>query len=442
MIDGADALAHGVGVREDLPLPFELLVQGAVLALLVSFLGLGLLWRTPRLRGSAAGWAMPVPVQRAVDGSGPRWVLRALGLGLTGFVAVIAVAGPDGGRNAAPYAVYVLFWVGLVPLSLLFGPVGRGLNPLRTLHAGLARLIRVRPDRGLVAAPRKLGYWPAAASLASFVWLELAAPNNDSPRVLLAYFTGYAVVHLIAAVVFGRRWFALGDGFEVYSSLVATLCPFGRRDDGRIVLRNPLDGAATFGAAPGIVALIAVLLGSTFFDSVSGSAAWIRLVRNLGLPEVLAATLGLALVIAAVAVSYVAATRLAGRIGERGGRPVPGLLAHSVIAIIVGYLVAHYFSLLVFAGQRAMILLSDPLGTGADLLGITGAAVDYRVVGVTTIAIVQVVAVVAGHVLAVVSAHDRAVALFPLTQAVTGQLPLMALMALYTIGGLALLFAT
>ena len=52
------------------------------------------------------------------------------------------------------------------------------------------------------------------------------------------------------------------------------------------------------------------------------------------------------------------------------------------------------------------------------------------------------VAVVAGHVLAVVSAHDRAVALFPLTQAVVGQLPLMALMALYTIGGLTLLFAT
>jgi hypothetical protein len=68
--------------------------------------------------------------------------------------------------------------------------------------------------------------------------------------------------------------------------------------------------------------------------------------------------------------------------------------------------------------------------------------VDYGLVTVTTIALVQVVAVVAGHVLAVVSAHDRAVALFPLTQAVVGQLPLMAMMALYTIGGLTLLFAT
>ncbi len=107
----------------------------------------------------------------------------------------------------------------------------------------------------------------------------------------------------------------------------------------------------------------------------------------------------------------------------------------------MGYVVAHYFSLLLFEGQRAVILLSDPLGTGANLLGAAGAAVDYGLVTVTTIALVQVVAVVAGHVLAVVSAHDRAVALFPLAQAVVGQLPLMALMALYTIGGLTLLFA-
>ena len=107
-----------------------------------------------------------------------------------------------------------------------------------------------------------------------------------------------------------------------------------------------------------------------------------------------------------------------------------------------GYVVAHYFSLLLFEGQRAVILLSDPLDTGANLLGAAGAAVDYGLVTVTTIALIQVVAVVAGHVLAVVSAHDRAVALFPLTQAVVGQLPLMAMMALYTIGGLTLLFAT
>lgn len=435
-------LAHGIGGRQNLPLPFELLVQGAVLALLVSFLGLGLLWRTPRLRAGAAGLALPMPVQRAADNRWVRRALRALGLAVTGFVAVAAVLGPDDPRNPAPYAVYVLFWVGVVALSLLFGPVWRLLNPLRAIHTLLAALTRIPADRGLVPLPGGLGYWPAALSLLSFVWLELAAPAGGSTSVLIGYFAGYAAVHLTAALTFGNRWFAAGDGFEVYSTMVGRLAPFGRRDDGRLVVRNPLDGAATFGPAPGIVALIAVLLGSTFFDSVSGSPTWIQLIQGLPIPEALSATVGLLVVIAGVAFSFVAATLLAGRIGRQDRRTVPALLAHSVIPIIVGYVVAHYFSLLLFEGQRAVVLLSDPLGTGADLLGVAGATVDYGLVSATTIALVQVVAVVVGHVLAVVSAHDRAVALFPLTQAVVGQLPLMALMALYTIGGLALLFAS
>ncbi|MPZ64793.1 MAG: hypothetical protein GEU83_04500 [Pseudonocardiaceae bacterium] len=218
--------------------------------------------------------------------------------------------------------------------------------------------------------------------------------------MLLVYLAAYATVHLTAALIFGHRWFATGDGFEVYSTMVGTLSPFGRRDDGRLVVRNPLSGAATFGPAPGIVALIAVLLGSTFFDSVSGSPTWTQLAQGLDISESLTSTVGLLVVIAVVAVSFVGATLLAGQIGQQDRRPVPGLLAHSVIPIIVGYVVAHYFSLLLFEGQRAVILLSDPLGTGANLLGAAGAAVDYGLVTVTTIALVQVVAVVAGHVLA------------------------------------------
>lgn len=45
----AELPAHGVGNRHDLPLPFAFLVVGASLALLISFVALGFLWRTPRL---------------------------------------------------------------------------------------------------------------------------------------------------------------------------------------------------------------------------------------------------------------------------------------------------------------------------------------------------------------------------------------------------------
>jgi hypothetical protein len=435
--EAAEFLAHGIGARQDLPLPLDLLVQGAVLALLASFFGLGVLWQNPRLRAGAAGQAVPLAIQRLVDSTGFRWLLRLLGLAVTAYVVVMALLVPDDGRNPLPHAVYVLFWVGIVPLSLLFGPVWRLVNPLRTIHLLLAAITRIPADRGLLPLPPWLGYWPAALSLFSFAWLELAAPDRAAVNVLLLYFTSYAAIHLSAAVLFGHRWFATGDGFEVYSTLVGTLAPFGRRDDGRLVLRNPLNGIATFGPAPGIVALIAVLLGSTFFDSISGSADWRRAIQEVPVPATLISTAGLLLMIGIVAITFVGATMLAGQIGNQGRKPVPGLLAHTVIPIVVGYVIAHYFSLLFFQGQQAIAMLSHPLGSSAGVSG----AVNYGLITATGIALVQVVAVVVGHVLAVISAHDRSVALFPRADAVVGQLPLMVLMVGYTVGGLTLLFA-
>jgi hypothetical protein len=38
-------VAHGVGTRADLPLPVSLVIIGGGLAVLVSFLALGALWR-------------------------------------------------------------------------------------------------------------------------------------------------------------------------------------------------------------------------------------------------------------------------------------------------------------------------------------------------------------------------------------------------------------
>lgn len=177
------------------------MVQGAVLALLASFFGLGVLWRVPRLRAGAAGRPVPLPVQRFADSAGLRWLLRLLGLAGTAYVLATALLVPDAGRNPLPYAVYVLLWLGVLPLSLLFGPVWRLVNPLRPIHLLLAAITRIPADRGLAPLPRWLGYWPAALSLLSFAWLELAAPDRDAVNVILLYLTGYAVVHLSAALV-------------------------------------------------------------------------------------------------------------------------------------------------------------------------------------------------------------------------------------------------
>lgn len=445
-ISGAVVLAHGIGGRRDLPIPFSYVLIGGALAVLVSFAALLWLWPVSRLRGAAAGRDMPRWVTATADAPETRWALRVLGLALTGFAAVAAVFGKNDDLNPTASFVYVLFWVGLVPVSLLLGPVWRLLNPLRTLHLGLYALMGRRPREGFLPLPPRIGYWPAALSLLAFTWLELAAPNRDSTSTLITWFGLYALVHLGGALAYGSAWFDRGDGFEVYSTLAAHLAPVGRRDDGRLALRNPLDGLDALVAAPGLVATVSVLFGSTAFDGASASTTWVVHAQSGTLSPDTANALGLLATVVFVGLTFTAALRLAGRITDvtvpGGRRALPAQFAHSLVPIAVGYVIAHYFSYLVFNGQQAFILASDPLGTGANLFGTAGRHADYTLVSVTVIALVQVFGVVIGHILGTVAAHDRAVRLFPRRAAILGQLPLLVLMVGYTIGGLLLLFSS
>ncbi|MGH8968638.1 MAG: hypothetical protein ACRDV1_01675 [Actinomycetes bacterium] len=441
MTGSGTILAHGVGGREDLPIPFSYAVTGAVLAIIVSFVALGLLWREPRLRGNDAGRAIPDGIARVLDGRGVRVGLRLLGVLATAYVGLAAVAGRDDALNPVPGAVYVLFWIGVPLLSVLLGPVWKLVNPLRSVHWALSRALGTRPEQGLAPLPATVGYWPAAAWLLSFVWLELVAPDNTSLPVLRMFFAIYLAVHLLAATYWGSRWFDRGDGFEVYSSLVGRLSPLGRRSDGRLVLRNPLDGVAGTPEEPGLFAVVGVLLGSTAYDSLSSSPWWITLVQDSPLSSTLTETVGLVAVVAVVTGAFSAAAALSG-LGTREPAVALGRhFAHSIVPIVVGYVIAHYWSLLVLIGQQTVIQLSDPLGTGADWLGTGDRAIDARLVDPTLTAYIQVTAVIVGHVLGVVLAHDRAVRVLPRRHVVAGQVPLLVLMVGYTVGGLTLLFA-
>lgn len=422
------ALAHGIGSQHDLPISPFYAFAGAFAALFVSFLALGLLWSTSRFRGERSGLALPAALQRAADAPATRTTLRGLGLAAALLVLLHLLLGPDDpAHNPAPGAVYVLLWVGLVPASLLLGPVWRLLNPLRTLHRLLSRALR-RPGTGHHPLPARLGLWPAAAGLFAFTWLELVSPDPASTTTLLIALATYTTAHLLLAARYGEAWFADGDAFEAYSALLARLSPLGRRDDGRLVLRNPFHGLDATPERPGLVATVCVLLGSTAYDGFSDNPTWINTLQTSPLGRTPTATLGLFGSIALVATLYclcAAATRLV-------SGPHPGPLtafAHSLVPIALGYLTAHYFSLLVVEGPRtvSMALGTDNAPEPAPPLGPGG------------LAALQVIAVVTGHVLGVVAAHDRSVRLFPPAKAVAGQLPLLALMITYTIGGLSLL---
>lgn len=429
-------LAHGVGTRADLPIPIVLALFGAGAAVLITFSVLLLFWRTPRLGGAGSGLVLPTGVQRIADGPALRRTVQFLALLAAVFVVVVALVGPaDTPHNAAPWVLYVTFWVGLVPASLLLGPVWRVANPLRLLHRGLRVVVPTAP--GAARLP-SLGLWPAAAALAAFLWLELVCPGRSLPGTVGAFLIGYAIVQLALALWFGEDWFAAGDGFEVYSSLIARLSPWGRRDDGRLVFRSPLAATISTPGLPGLAAVVVVLLGSTAFDGLSRTVFWQNGpgARN----SVIAGTVGMLAMITLVGALYLTGTWLSGRMAAQPLVVQPGRYASTVIPIALGYTVAHYFSLFVLDGQTTWILLSNPFGRpGVDLFGTYGNVVDLSAVSATTIALVQVGAIITGHVLGVTLAHERAL-LSERRARASDQLPLVIVMVLFTLGGLGLLF--
>jgi hypothetical protein len=436
-------LAHGLGGRSDLPVPLWMAMYAGGFAVVISFVALGAFWLTPRLGGGDAGRPLPGP-EKLIDAPATRFALRALGvLGFTATVLVAVLGTGSSASNPAPTWLYVWFWVGLVPASLLFGPVWRRLNPLRAFSAALAALAGRSTGDFRTLSPR-ISYWPAAVSLFAFVWLELVFDRSDSPLVVAAFLLLYALLHSVAGSIFGPGWHARGDGFEVYSALIGSLAPVGRRRDGRLVLRNPLEGLASLQLEPGLIAVVCVLLGSTAFDGLTRTDFWSGLTQDaVGLTSALLGTAGLTAAIAFVAVTFIGATRGSAALARRSDRDnlarLEGRFAHSLIPIAVGYTVAHYFSLLVFQGQAGYILASDPLGRGWNLFGTAELVINYATVSTAAIALVQVAAIVIGHVVGVVAAHDRAVALFSGEDKTRAQYSLLGVMVLYTVGGIALL---
>ena len=421
--------------------------------LVLSFLALGALWKRPQLERRAGGRPLPPRLERSLRSRALHFVLGLVSAGLLVLVFLTALIGePSSAQNLAPTFVYVIFWLGLVPVQLLLGNVWPVLNPWLALANGVAWLwARLgRTWTPPLAYPERLGVWPAAFLLFCFAALELCYSEPASPRGLALAIALYSYVTWFGMAAYSRRaWVEHGEAFTVYFGLFARIAPFGERD-GRLVLRLPLSGLAGRETTPGILAFLAVMLGSVVFDSVSRLTSWQNLRADLEQPYVLDSPgtaelistglylAGLVACVLAVALAYLGAIGIARRaVGET--RPLASEFLLSLVPIALVYAVAHYFTSLIRDGQYVILFASDPFGYGWDLFGTVDYSPSIMPFAPNTVWYVQVGALVAGHVAGLAVAHDRAVSIFGERDALRSQYAMLALMVVYTVGGLWLL---
>jgi hypothetical protein len=233
----------------------------------------------------------------------------------------------------------------------------------------------------------------------------------------------------------------------VYFGLIARLSPLSWRDR-ELRVRMPLSGLGDLELWPGTAAVLFLLIGSTSFDGFSNGEVWYQLapslegdLGHLGVSAIgafeIVGTIGLIFCVAFVAGLYnlgIYGMRSALRdVTVENHKALSRTFLHTLVPIAFGYMLAHYFSLLVLDGQAIGYLVSDPLGHGSDLFGTANFLINYNLISFAAIWYVQIAAIIAGHVSGLILSHERGLVEFKSPEAaVRSQYWMLAIMVAFT----------
>ena len=454
------ACAHGFGQRYDLPIPLSFYLVGTASAVVVSFLIVGLFVREvsrphayPRLD------LLSTPLGRRIANPALGFVLKLFALAV--FIITI-VAGFRGNQNPyqniAPTMVWIIGWVGLAYVSAFIGTLWALINPWRTIFESIETIYRGITGGGELSLrlpyPSALGTWPAFVLLLAFAWIELVYPNPAVPRLIAWFAVGYSIVTFTGMFVFGReRWLRHGEVFSLVFGTFARFAPIELRTGPQPELRLRPFGSGLLDSrtvSTSMVAFVLLLLATVLYDGALGTPEWGQLestvaahlsasgelrflaIRTAGLVAFWLVFFG-----AYLGVSAVMSAVTAGRLSPLA---VARSFALTLVPIAIGYHLAHYLTFLLVQGQYIIPLASDPFGFGWNLFGTAGYRVDIGIVDARFAWYSAVTAILLGHVAAVYLAHLKAMDVFDTRGAVLrSQVPLTALMVLYTIVSLTIL---
>jgi hypothetical protein len=349
--------------------------------------------------------------------------------------------------NIAPTMMWVILWVGFAYVSAFFGNLWALLNPWRILFDGAAWLVR-RAPRGILPYPAALGLWPACALLSIMSWIELVYPEPANPRAMGWFALAYALVTWTGMALFGSAaWTRNGEVFSVMFGVFARFAPVETERGWALrPFAAGLLGEENIG--PSLMGFVLLLLATVLYDGALGTPQWgafedavaaylpagdfsFLAIRTAGLIGFWLVFLGAFLAVSALMRRAMASARSTSALAQE--------FALTLVPIAIGYHLAHYLLFLIVQGQYVIPLASDPFGFGWNLFGTAGYRVDIAALGARAAWYIAVSAILLAHVIAVYLAHLKAIRLSERGAALRGQVPLTALMVLYTFISLSIL---
>lgn len=410
---GADGLA-GDGVPS--ALLYGIVVAGALVG------ALGLRAGGTRLRGGPAVAPLSVDGAEGSPWPGDGRPAATIGgtIGVVGLVGLLVVgwAGSDlSGLNPLPSSLILLWWT--VPvLTLLLGDWWRLVDPFAAVAAGIER---VRPRPAAATDPddevfEAGDWWVPALLLASFAWMVTCWLDGQQPRTMALWLTGLTGVMVIGALAGGRAWVRRSSPLAVLTGALAAASPIDW-STGRPRLRSPLAGLAGRAGGRRTAGVVLVLLGTAFWEAVSGTQWWADLVGSSGTggtgTALVWSTAGLAWCILLAGAAWIGAGALAEAAATRAGaapldEPLGGDMVVALAPLAAVALTAHQLSTLLVTAQDVLFFYAaDPLAEGWDLTGTRTWTVNEQVLSPVVLAWTRFGLVLVGLGLLLAGGWDR-----------------------------------
>ncbi len=375
-------LRHGIINVGDLPIPFDLVLNAAVLTIVLTFVFLKVSWKESILTPKESLFS----TKQSLSGK------------LFGFLILLLLTVPGLINNEpaktsiTPLVLWIFLWIAVPVFGLIFGDLYAKFNPLAIIT-----------NRGGVSE----NVYFASFLFLCLTWFELVWNKPGNPRHI-----GFVFLTLLILVTLVQRFYnktiievdPLLLLHHLYSKMrITNKSPF---------LKTLLNNISNLAQLKGMEYFILLMIGTVTYDGLRETTFWFDLFGSQTY-DTFFSTVAFLSINLLIILFYRFACYFAIRIsGENFNLNEISLkFGHTMLPIAFSYHVTHYLSLLLFEFQTVLYRLNDPLGFGWNLLNIQEPVVNYFIEPIV-LWVVMVIVTLAGHMLSVVLAHDLSVKLF------------------------------
>ena len=375
-------IKHGIINVGDLPIPFDIVLNAAVLVVVLTFVFLKVSWKESILTSKESLFS----TKQSLTG-------KLFGLLILLFLTVPGLINNEPAKTSiSPLILWIFLWVAVPVLGLFFGDLYAKFNPLAIIvnREGVSQNV-----------------YFASFLFLGLTWFELVWNKPGNPRHI-------GVVFLILLTVvtilqkFYKKTIIEVDPLLLLHHLYSKM----RITNKSPVFKTLLNNISNLAQLKGMEYFILLMIGTFTYDGLRETTFWFNLFGSQTY-ETFFSTVAFLLMNLLIIVFYRFACFFAIRVsGEKLDlNDISLKFGHTMLPIAFAYHVTHYLSLLLFEFQTVLYRLNDPFGFGWNLFNIQEPVVDYFIEPIV-LWIIMVIVTLAGHMLSVVLAHDLSVKLF------------------------------